>query len=210
MRWPVAWSRRTSSGKRDMARFDDLKAELKSAPKVWLVTGVGGFIGSNLLETLLKLNQRVIGLDNFATGKRTNLDQVRALVAPAQWDNFKFIEDSISNSSACQRACEHVDYVLHQAALGSVPRSIEEPLGAHQANATGFLEMLEAARGTKVKRFVYASSSAVYGDHPALPKVEDQLGQLLSPYAATKLINEVYAQTYAQAYGFASIGLRYF
>jgi len=193
-----------------MARADELKVELQSAPKTWLVTGAAGFIGSNLLEALLKLDQRVVGFDNFATGKRANLDQVQALVTPGQWNNFKFIEGSIGDPNTCQQACRQVDYVLHQAALGSVPRSIEEPLGAHQANATGFLQMLEAARNAKVKRFVYASSSAVYGDHPALPKVEDQLGRLLSPYAATKLINEIYAQTYAQTYGFASIGLRYF
>jgi UDP-N-acetylglucosamine 4-epimerase len=193
-----------------MARFDELKGELKAAPKTWLVTGVAGFIGSNLLEALLKLEQRVVGLDNFATGKRTNLDQVKTLVTPAQWEKFRFIEGSITNAAANRQACQGVDYVLHQAALGSVPRSIEDPLGAHQANATGFLEMLEAVRAAKVKRLVYASSSAVYGDHPGLPKVEDQTGKLLSPYAATKLINEVYASTYAQAYGCESIGLRYF
>ena len=193
-----------------MARFDELKIALQSEPKTWLVTGAAGFIGSNLLEALLKLDQCVVGLDNLATGKRANLDQVQALVTPGQWSNFKFIEGSIDDPAVCQQACRQVDYVLHQAALGSVPRSIEEPLGAHQANATGFLQMLEAARIAKVRRFVYASSSAVYGDHPALPKVEDQLGRLLSPYAATKLIDEIYAQTYAQTYGFASIGLRYF
>jgi UDP-N-acetylglucosamine/UDP-N-acetylgalactosamine 4-epimerase len=193
-----------------MARFDELKVELLAAPRTWLVTGVAGFIGSNLLETLLKLNQRVVGLDNFATGKATSLEQVRALVSKEQWVNFQFVEGSIGDSAACRRACAGVDYVLHQAALGSVPRSMELPLATHQANATGFLEMLDAARVAKVKRFVYASSSAVYGDHPALPKVEDQLGRVLSPYAATKLMNEVYSQTYAIAYGFKSIGLRYF
>jgi len=193
-----------------MTRFDGLKAELEVVPKTWLVTGVAGFIGSNLLETLLRLNQRVSGLDNFATGKASNLEQVQKLVSPAQWANFRFVEGSISDASACHRACTDVEYVLHQAALGSVPRSMEQPLATHQANATGFLEMLEAARAAKVKQFVYASSSAVYGDHPALPKLEEQLGQVLSPYAASKLINEIYAQTYAKAYGFASIGLRYF
>lgn len=193
-----------------MTRFDEVQAELKASPKSWLVTGVAGFIGSNLLETLLKLNQRVVGLDNFATGRATNLEQVRALATPAQWQNFRFVEGSIGDSGACRQACAGVDYVLHQAALGSVPRSMVQPLATHEANVTGFLEMLEAARAAGVKRFVYASSSAVYGDHPALPKIEDQLGQLLSPYAATKLTNEVYAQTYAKAYGFSSIGLRYF
>jgi UDP-N-acetylglucosamine/UDP-N-acetylgalactosamine 4-epimerase len=193
-----------------MGRFDELKVELKAAPKTWLVTGVAGFIGSNLLEALLKLDQRVVGLDNFATGKRENLTQVQALVTQAQWANFRFIEGSITDAAANRQACADADYVLHQAALGSVPRSIEDPRGAHLANATGFLEIIEAVRAAKVKRFVYASSSAVYGDHPGLPKVEEQTGRLLSPYAATKLINEIYASTYAQAYGFESVGLRYF
>jgi UDP-N-acetylglucosamine/UDP-N-acetylgalactosamine 4-epimerase len=193
-----------------MARFDELKPEFGAAASIWLVTGAAGFIGSNLLETLLKLNQRVVGLDNFATGKASNLEQVRALVTTAQWANFQFIEGSIGDGAVCRRACAGVDYVLHQAALGSVPRSMEQPLATHQANATGFLEIMDAARTAQVKRFVYASSSAVYGDHPALPKVEEQLGQVLSPYAASKLINEIYAQSYAQAYGFAAIGLRYF
>ncbi|MBP9901427.1 MAG: SDR family oxidoreductase [Verrucomicrobia bacterium] len=193
-----------------MPRFDELKSELLAAPKQWLVTGVGGFIGSNLLEALLKLNQSVVGLDNFATGKRANLEQVQALVTPAQWNQFRFIEGSICDSAICRRVTAGVDFVLHQAALGSVPRSMLEPLGAHEANVTGFLTLLDAARHARVQRFVYASSSAVYGDHPGLPKVEDKLGQPLSPYAATKLINEVYAQTYAKAYGCECIGLRYF
>jgi UDP-N-acetylglucosamine/UDP-N-acetylgalactosamine 4-epimerase len=193
-----------------MTRFDELRGELSVAPTKWLVTGVGGFIGSNLLEALLKLDQSVVGLDNFATGKRGNLQQVQALVTPAQWNNFQFIEGSICDSAICRRAVEGVDFVLHQAALGSVPRSMVEPLGAHEANVTGFLTMLDAARNARVKRFVYASSSAVYGDEPGLPKVEANIGQMLSPYAGTKLINEVYAQTYAKAYGCESIGLRYF
>lgn len=193
-----------------MTRFSELQQELRAAPKTWLVTGIAGFIGSNLLEALLKLDQRVIGLDNLATGKRGNLEQVEALVSKTQWANFQFVEGSISDSQACRCVCAGVDYVLHQAALGSVPRSIEQPLASHQANVTGFLEMLDAARLAGVKRFVYASSSSVYGDHPALPKVEEQIGQVLSPYAATKLINEVYAQSYAIAYGFPSVGLRYF
>lgn len=193
-----------------MTRFDELKAALEVAPKTWLVTGVAGFIGSNLLEALLALNQRVIGLDNFSTGKRANLTQVQALVSAAQWGRFRFIEGSITDTSVCRQACEGVDYVLHQAALGSVPRSLEQPLATHQANVTGFVEILDAALLARVKRFVYASSSSVYGDHPAMPKVEDQFGQVLSPYAASKLINEVYAQTYAKAYSFGSIGLRYF
>ncbi len=193
-----------------MTRFDELKGELSAVPKKWLVTGVGGFIGSNLLEALLKLDQSVVGLDNFATGKRANLEQVQGLVTPAQWEKFRFIEGSICDAAACRLAVAGVDFVLHQAALGSVPRSMVEPLGAHEANVTGFLTMLDAARNARVKRFVYASSSAVYGDAPTLPKVEDKIGQPLSPYAATKLINEVYAQTYAKAYGCEAIGLRYF
>ncbi len=193
-----------------MTRFEELKRELLAAPKKWLVTGVGGFIGSNLLEALLKLDQGVVGLDNFATGKRGNLEQVQALVTPAQWNKFRFIEGSICDAAACRRVAEGVDFVLHQAALGSVPRSMVEPLATHAANVTGFLTMLEAARSAGVKRFVYASSSAVYGDDPGLPKVEDKIGQPLSPYAGTKLINEIYAQTYAKAYGCESIGLRYF
>ena len=193
-----------------MSHFSELQRELRAAPRTWLVTGVAGFIGSNLLEALLKLDQRVVGFDNFATGKAGNLEQVQALVSATQWANFKFIEGSIGDFETCRQACVGVDYVLHQAALGSVPRSIEQPLATHQANVTGFVQMLEAARLAEAKRFVYASSSSVYGDHPELPKVEDLLGQVLSPYAATKLINEVYAQSYAVAYGFSSVGLRYF
>jgi UDP-N-acetylglucosamine 4-epimerase len=190
--------------------FDQLQAELQAAPRIWLVTGVAGFIGSNLLERLLKLNQRVVGFDNFATGNRRNLDAVKILVPAAQWENFRFEEGSIEDAARCRQVCAGVDCVLHQAALGSVPRSMEVPLACHAANVTGFLNMLEAARLAKVKRFVYASSSAVYGDHPGLPKVEAEIGLPLSPYAASKRMNEVYADAYAKAYGFESIGLRYF
>ena len=193
-----------------MSAYTQLQVELPAQPKTWLVTGVAGFIGSNLLETLLKLEQRVVGLDNFVTGKAANFKQVRALVSATQWNNFRFIQGNICDPAVCRQGCAEVDYVLHQAALGSVPRSIEQPLVTHQTNVTGFLEMLEASRLAKVKRFVYASSSSVYGDQPASPQVEERLGQLLSPYAASKLTNEIYAQTYARVYGFASIGLRYF
>jgi UDP-N-acetylglucosamine 4-epimerase len=193
-----------------MSDYDKLQADLKAAPRTWLVTGVGGFIGSNLLETLLKLDQRVVGLDNFATGKRTNLDEVKRLVAPAQWARFQFIEGDIADPSACRQACAGTELILHQAALGSVPRSLEDPVGSHTANVTGFLNMLKAARNAKVRRFVYASSSAVYGDSPELPKVEDRIGQPLSPYAATKWMNEIYAGVFARAYGLESVGLRYF
>jgi len=193
-----------------MATYENLQTELRAAPRTWLVTGVAGFIGSNLLETLLKLNQRVVGFDNFATGHQKNLDEVQALVSAAQWAAFRFVPGDISDVAACQGACAGVDYVLHQAALGSVPRSLLEPLATHAANVTGFVNLLEAARGAKVKRFVYASSSAIYGDHPGLPKVEDRIGRPLSPYAATKWMNEIYADTFARAYGFECIGLRYF
>lgn len=193
-----------------MSAFKNLQTELRNAPRVWLITGVAGFIGSNLLETLLKLNQRVVGLDNFSTGKRNNFEQVQSLVSAEQWARFRFIEGSIENMATCRQACEGVDFILHEAALGSVPRSMEDPLGCHAANATGFINMIEAARGAKAKRFVYATSSAVYGDHPGLPKVENEIGLPLSPYAASKRINEVYADAYAKAYGFESVGLRYF
>ena len=194
----------------DMSDYKKLQAELSTAPKTWLVTGVAGFIGSNLLETLLRLNQRVTGLDNFSTGKQQNLEQVKDLVSPAQWARFQFQQGDIGDLEACQAACAGAELVLHEAALGSVPLSMTDPIRAHRSNATGFLNMLTAARDAKVKRFVYASSSAIYGDDPGLPKVEAKLGKLLSPYAATKAINEVYAQTFAMSYGLPSIGLRYF
>ena len=193
-----------------MSAYKNLCAELQLTPRTWLVTGVAGFIGSNLLEKLLKLNQRVVGLDNFATGRSDNFKQVQTLVSAEQWARFRFIEGSIEDAVTCQRACEGIDLVLHQAALGSVPRSMEAPLLCHAANVSGFINMLNAARTAKVQRFVYASSSAVYGDHPGLPKVEAEIGLPLSPYAASKRINEVYADSFALAYGFQSIGLRYF
>jgi UDP-N-acetylglucosamine 4-epimerase len=193
-----------------MSAYDELQTELKAAPQTWLVTGVAGFIGSNLLQALLKLDQRVVGLDNFSTGKHKNLEQVKGLVGPAQWARFRFLEGDIDDLAACQRACAGVDLVLHEAALGSVPLSMKDPLGSHRSNVTGFLNMLLAARDAKVKRFVFASSSAIYGDDPGLPKVEEKIGNPLSPYAATKAINEVYATAFALAYGLPSIGLRYF
>ncbi|MFN3716607.1 MAG: SDR family oxidoreductase [Thiobacillus sp.] len=192
------------------AAFDALKARLPAAPQTWLVTGVAGFIGSNLAEALLLLGQRVVGLDNFATGHRRNLDQVRASVGPQRWENFRFIEADIRDPEACRSACAGVDYVLHQAALGSVPRSLEDPLTTHAANNTGFINMLVAARDAKARRFVYAASSSTYGDHPGLPKVEDTIGRPLSPYAVTKLVNELYADVFGRCYGMESIGLRYF
>jgi UDP-N-acetylglucosamine 4-epimerase len=193
-----------------MTRYQSLQTELRASPRQWLVTGAAGFIGSNLVEALLRLDQRVVGLDNFATGHRHNLEQVRSLVTPAQWANFRFIEGDIRDVEACRAACAGADHVLHQAALGSVPRSIEDPISSNAANVTGFLNMLVAARDAGVQRFVYASSSSVYGDHPALPKVEANIGEPLSPYALTKLVNEHYARVFARCYGFGTIGLRYF
>lgn len=191
-------------------QYQQLLEQLPLQPKTWLITGVAGFIGSNLLETLLKLNQKVTGLDNFATGHQHNLDEVQGLVTAEQWNNFNFIEGDIRQLEDCQRACEGADYVLHQAALGSVPRSIADPITTNSANIDGFLNMLVAARDAKVQSFTYAASSSTYGDHPALPKVEDNIGKPLSPYAVTKYVNELYADVFAKTYGFNCVGLRYF
>ena len=194
-----------------MTKYDTVKQYLQSHQYTWLVTGVAGFIGSNLLETLLRLNQKVVGLDNFETGYRKNLDAAIADSGnPNASDLFTFIEGDIRDLETCRKACDSVDYVLHQAALGSVPRSIEDPITTNQANIDGFLNMLVAARDANVKRFVYAASSSTYGDHPDLPKVEDKIGNPLSPYAVTKLVNELYASVFARTYGFNTIGLRYF
>ncbi len=197
-----------------MTAYTSLQTRLPIEPHTWLVTGVAGFIGSNLLETLLKLNQRVVGLDNFATGHQRNLDEVQTLVSPAQWANFRFIKGDICQLQDCHTACQGVDYVVHQAALGSVPRSVADPITTNANNITGFLNMLVAARdahaGKGVLRFVYAASSSTYGDHPALPKVEDHIGKPLSPYAVTKYVNELYADVFGKTYGLQSIGLRYF
>ena len=193
-----------------MTPYERLQVELRQTSRTWLVTGVAGFIGSNLLETLLKLEQRVVGLDNFATGHQRNLDEVQRLVTSAQWDNFKFIQGDIRQLADCQKACVGVDYVLHQAALGSVPRSLADPIATNSANLTGFLNMLVAARDAQVQSFTYAASSSTYGDHPALPKVEENIGKPLSPYAVTKYVNELYADVFSKCYGFHPIGLRYF
>ena len=190
-----------------MRTYEEVQDLIRSRQRNWLVTGAAGFIGSHLLETLLKLDQRVVGLDNFSTGNRNNLKE--AVSAP-QWKNCNFIEGDIRSLDECRRACRSVDVVLHQAALGSVPRSIADPIGAHENNVTGFLNMLVAAHGAGVSRFIYAGSSAAYGDHPALPKLEAQVGRPLSPYALTKYVDELYAEIFARCYGFASIGLRYF
>jgi UDP-N-acetylglucosamine 4-epimerase len=212
-----------------MTRYEQIQVELRQAPKTWLVTGVAGFIGSNLLETLLKLDQRVVGLDNFATGHQRNLNEVRTLVTPQQWANFQFNQGDIRQLADCRVAMTWraplgahprgrspesdailVDYVLHQAALGSVPRSLADPVATNETNITGFLNMLVAARDAKVKSFTYAASSSTYGDHPALPKVEENIGKPLSPYAVTKYVNELYASVFSRSYGFECIGLRYF
>lgn len=193
-----------------MSQYQTVCEQLKQVPKTWLVTGVAGFIGSNLLETLLLLNQKVVGLDNFATGFQHNLDEVQALVSAEQWQGFQFIEGDIRNLDDCNTACAGVDYVLHQAALGSVPRSIADPIATNHTNISGYLNMLVAARDAKVASFTYAASSSTYGDHPALPKVEDNIGKPLSPYAVTKYVNELYADVFARTYGFNTIGLRYF
>jgi UDP-N-acetylglucosamine 4-epimerase len=190
--------------------YDEAQIRLRADPQRWLITGVAGFIGSNLLETLLNLDQSVVGLDNLATGHRKNLEEVRNLVSPSQWSRFEWVEGDITNFETCQRVCAGVRFVLHQAALGSVPASIHDPAASHHTNVTGFFNVLLAARNAKVERFVYASSSAVYGDDPRLPKVEHHTGAPLSPYAATKLMNELYADGFARAYGLNSIGLRYF
>ena len=193
-----------------MDTFQTLQEELKDSPRTWLITGVAGFIGSNLLETLLNLNQRVVGLDNFSTGHSENLKEVRSNLDEYCWGNFKFFEGDIRNIEDCRSACADVDYILHEAALGSVPRSISEPLLSNESNVTGFLNMLVAARDAKVKRMVYAASSSTYGDHPGLPKVEALIGKPLSPYAVTKLVNELYADVFFRTYGLETIGLRYF
>lgn len=193
-----------------MNRYEQLLLSLPAQPKRWLITGVAGFIGSNLLEHLLKLDQIVVGLDNFATGHQRNLDEVKTLVSPEQWQRFTFIEGDIREPETCRQACEQADYVLHQAALGSVPRSINDPITTNAANITGFLNMLVAAKEAGVQSFTYAASSSTYGDHPALPKVEANIGKPLSPYAVTKYVNELYADVFAKTYGFKAIGLRYF
>lgn len=193
-----------------MNKIQDVRQQLDQHSHHWLVTGAAGFIGSNLVEALLALGQRVTGLDNFATGHRHNLAQVKESVTDEAWMKFNFIEGDIRNPADCARACEGVDFVLHQAALGSVSRSIDDPRTTNDVNVTGFLNMLVAARDAKVKRFVYAASSSTYGDHPDLPKVEDVIGNPLSPYAVTKYVNELYANVFGRTYGMETVGLRYF
>lgn len=190
--------------------YQSAREHLEQCQYRWVVTGVAGFIGSNLLHNLLELGQRVVGVDNYLTGYRHNLDEVRGLVGDAAWRGFTLIEGDVRDAAICERACDGADYVLHQAALGSVSRSLEEPLLCNDINIAGHLNMLDAARSAGVRRVVYAASSATYGDHPGLPKQEQQIGNALSPYALTKHVNELYADVYARCYGMQSIGLRYF
>ncbi|MEY3629841.1 MAG: hypothetical protein RLY91_1607 [Pseudomonadota bacterium] len=193
-----------------LTRYHQVQASLRATPRKWLVTGCAGFIGSNLVETLLSLDQQVVGLDNFATGHRRNLEEIQASVSGAQWSRFVFHEGDIRDPGMCAHAVSGVDYVLHQAALGSVPRSLKDPATTNDVNISGYLNMLIAARDAEVSAFVYAASSSTYGDHPGLPKVEDRIGKPLSPYAVTKYVNELYADVFARSYSFASVGLRYF
>jgi UDP-N-acetylglucosamine 4-epimerase len=190
--------------------YESLKTELAAQPRRWLVTGAAGFIGSNLVSALLGFDQMVVGLDNLSTGWKRNLEQVKASVKPRQWAQFTFREGDIRDLATCQEACRGLDYVLHQAALCSVPRSINDPISANASNVTGFVNMLVAARDQKVKRVVYAASSSTYGDHPGLPKTEDVIGRPLSPYAVTKYVNELYADVFGRCYGLGTVGLRYF
>lgn len=191
-------------------RYDVLQQTLRARPKRWLVTGAAGFIGSHLVEKLLRLGQSVVGLDNLATGRLQNLDDVRIALSAEEWARFRFLRGDVCETGQCSAACEGIDYVLHQAALGSVPRSIAYPMESHQSNVDGFINVLLAARDARVKRLVYASSSSVYGDSANLPKVEHMIGKPLSPYAATKLISEIYAETFQRCYDLRTIGLRYF
>ncbi len=193
-----------------MSKYAQALEQIQYSPCTWLITGVAGFIGSNLLECLLKHNQRVIGLDNFMTGYEKNLLMVKDIVGKQAWNNFSFIKGDIRDPATCQKACDGVQYVLHQAALGSVPRSIVDPSLTNECNINGFLNMLVAARAAKVQNFVYAASSSTYGNSPTLPKVEDVIGEPLSPYAVTKYVNELYANVFQKCYGFNTIGLRYF
>lgn len=190
--------------------YQQILEQLERESYAWLVTGAAGFIGSNLVEALLKLDQKVVGLDDFSTGHKNNLEDVRQIVGSERWEKFSLMEADISDFQSCRRACAGIDYVLHQAALGSVPRSISDPLATNQSNVTGFLNMLWAANQADVTRFVFASSSSVYGDHPALPKVEGRVGDCLSPYAVSKRVNELYAAAFAKCYAMEWIALRYF
>jgi len=200
----------TTGASKQNLKYTDVKRKIQSDPKHWLITGVAGFIGSNLLEHLLKLEQSIVGIDNFSTGKEKNIAEVKSIVTERQWSRFKFIKGDIREIKTCQEACKGMDFILHEAALGSVPRSLEDPINTNENNITGTLNMFVAARDNKVKRIVYAASSSTYGDHPGLPKREENIGKPLSPYAVTKYVNELYADVFARCYGLDTIGLRYF
>jgi UDP-N-acetylglucosamine/UDP-N-acetylgalactosamine 4-epimerase len=193
-----------------MTAYERVSKSLAENPRRWLVTGAAGFIGSNLVERLLRMGQVVVGLDNLSTGHLRNLDDVQQQLGSDAWDRFTFLEGDIQDPEMCRAACDGVDFVLHQAALGSVPRSLKDPVSTNASNVTGFLQILVAARDAGVRRFVYAASSSTYGDHPGLPKVEDRIGRPLSPYAVTKYVNELYARVFEDAYGIETVGLRYF
>ncbi len=193
-----------------MESYLKLKSHLEKNQYAWSITGVAGFIGSNLLEELLKLNQKVVGLDNFLTGKKQNLTEVQEIVSKEQWDNFDLVEGDICDIDTCSEITKGVNYVLHQAALGSVPRSLIDPIKTNAINIGGFLNILVASKNNKVDSFIFAASSSTYGDHEALPKVEEVIGKPLSPYAVTKYVNELYADVFKTNYDFNSIGLRYF
>ena len=193
-----------------MNQFERVLTTLRANPKRWLITGAAGFIGSNLLEFLLDNLQVVVGVDNFSTGYQHNLDEVKSKVGPQKWAYFSFFEGDIQSLDLCQSVCKDIDYILHHAALGSVPRSIKNPIATNGSNITGFLNMLVAARDAQVSCFVYAGSSSTYGDDPALPKVEERIGNPLSPYAVTKYVNELYAKVFFNTYGLKTMGLRYF
>ena len=194
-----------------MSRYEAVKESLRTRPpRAWLVTGAAGFIGSNLVEWLLELGQRVVGLDNFATGHPSNLEDILARVGADAARRFRFVEGDIRELDACRDVCRGVDFVLHQAALGSVPRSLEDPIATNLSNVDGLLNILVAARDEGVERFVYATSSSVYGDDRGLPKVEERLGSPLSPYAVSKYVGELYAEVFQRAYGLPATGLRYF
>jgi UDP-N-acetylglucosamine 4-epimerase len=193
-----------------VTRFETLSAALRSKPERWLVTGAAGFIGSHLVEALLRLDQEVTGLDNFATGRRENLDDVRARVGAERAARFHFIEGDVRDSESCRAALDGVQFVLHEAAIGSVPRSLDDPWTTHSNNVDGFVTLLLATRDTGVRRIVYASSSSVYGDDEHSPKLESQIGRPLSPYATSKFVDEVYADTFRRTHGIDTVGLRYF
>ena len=193
-----------------MKAVDSWRQKISEKRNVWLITGAAGFIGGHLLEELLRCNQRVIGIDNFSTGRVENLEEIRSTVTSEQWNQFKLIRGDIRDFDLCSAAVKDVDYVLHQAALGSVPRSIDDPITTNSVNIGGFLNIFDAARRSGVRRIIYAASSSTYGDSPTLPKIEEKIGRPLSPYAVTKYVNELYAEVYSRVYNFNSIGLRYF